>query len=84
LLQKALRDDAIPKVYSNGFICAMGAGDTTVAFQLNGKPNMVLNLSYTIAKTLALKLGQMIADIEEKSGRQIMATEEISTYMGFK
>jgi hypothetical protein len=37
----------------------------------------VLNLSFTLAKTLALSLGQTVADLEAKTQQQIMTTFEI-------
>jgi hypothetical protein len=77
ILQTAINDPAIPKIYANGFISGVGNADSTLIFQLNGNPVMVLNLSYTTAKTLALKIGQMIKDIESGSGNTIMVTDEI-------
>lgn len=75
---KAISDESIPNIYANGFINALGNGDGTIVFQRNSHPVLVLNMSYTLCKTLAIKLGQMISDIEEGSGNTIMATDEIA------
>lgn len=75
---EALKDPNIPKVYANGFMNALGNGDSTIVFQWNGNPVLVLNMSFTVSKTLALRLGKMIGDIEEGSGNTIMITDEIA------
>lgn len=77
LLEKAINDPDIPHIYSNGFINAMGNGDILVLLQRNGRIEGTLNISFTIAKTLSLKLSQMIKDIEQKSGNVIMTTGDI-------
>jgi len=77
----AIEDPNVPKVYANGFLSGLGNGDTTIVFQCNAKPTMVLNMSFTLAKTLAIKIGQMINDIEENSENSIMTTDEISVVL---
>jgi hypothetical protein len=79
---KAINNPSIPKVYANGFMNGVGNADSTIIFQWNGNPVLVLNLSFTIAKTLALRLGQMIKDVESGSGNQIMIVDEIAAALG--
>ena len=81
-LEVAIKDPNAPKIYANGFMLGMGTGDTTILFQCNGQPVVVLNVSYTIAKTLAIKLGKMINDLEDKSSNKIMTTDDITNIMG--
>ena len=66
-----------PKIYANGFAAALGIGDVVVSFQKNGQPEAVLNLSFTVAKTLSVKLGQMVSDLERDTGQIIMTTDEV-------
>ncbi len=77
-IKEAIEDPNVPKIYSNGFLNAVGQGDTLTLLLQNGKPVAVLNLSYTVAKTLALKLGQVIKNIEADTGTTILTTEVFS------
>jgi hypothetical protein len=77
VLDKALNDDNVPKVYANGYVTATGHGDITLLFQRNGKPVSVLNLSFSVAKTLALSLGETIKDLENKTENNIMTVFDI-------
>lgn len=77
LFEKASKDPSVPKIYANGFANAIGNGDTTTILQQNGVPVAVLNLSYTIAKTLSLKLGALIKTIEDDTNNTIMTTNDI-------
>jgi len=75
-INEAIKDPNVPKIYSNGFLNAAGQGDTLILLLQNGKPVAVLNLSYTVAKTLALKLGQLIKNTEASAGTTILTTED--------
>jgi len=80
-IQKAIMDDTVPKFYSNGFMCAIGQGDVSILFRLGTKDVSVVNLSYTTAKTLAIKLQGLIEYLEKQSDRTIMTTEDITKYL---
>jgi len=67
-----------PTIYANGFAVATALGDVVVALQQNGKPSGVINLSYTVAKTLSIKLGGGINNLEEKTGNSIMTTDQVA------
>jgi hypothetical protein len=76
-VEKAINNPEIPNLYANGFITATGNGDALVVLQQNGKSIATLNLSYTMAKTLTLKLGHLVKDLENKTGNTIMTTSDI-------
>ena len=82
VLDKALNDDNVPKVYANGYSTATGQGDIALLFQRNGKAVSVLNLSFSVAKTLALTLGQTIKDLENKTENNIMTVHDIQKALG--
>lgn len=63
-------------VYFNGFALAIGPGDVMIALQKNGKPCVVLNTSYTVAKSLQAALDETIKHLESKTGNTIMTTDE--------
>ena len=75
-IKAALTND-VPKIYANGFVTSMTSGDILVVLEANGRSVGVLNLSFTVAKTLSLALGQAIANLEEKAGHEIMTTHLI-------
>lgn len=74
---EAIQNTAIPKIYANGFVNALSNGDITIMLQRNGEPIAILNLSFTIAKTLSFKIASMVKDLEEKSANKIMTTDDI-------
>ena len=76
-LDEAVSDDTVVKIYANGFIVACGQGDVIVLLQKNGKPVSILNLSFSVAKTLALSLGKTIKDLENRTEKNIMTTFDI-------
>ena len=51
-MQNALSSDA-PRIYLNGFGITATLGDIMILLEANGKPVGVLNMSYTVATTLA-------------------------------
>ena len=52
-----------------------------VVLERNGHPVAVLNVSYTVAKTLSMLLGNAIANLEELSGHPIMTTTEVEQFI---
>lgn len=80
-LNEALKDPQVQRIYANGFINALGIGDVMILLQNSKKPIAVLNLSYTVAKTLAIKLGALISQLEDSTGNTIMTTDDIDRSM---
>ena len=64
--------------YFNGFSMMVGTGDVVIALQLNGRPTLVLNTSYTVAKTLAESLAGAIDQLERKTKTTIMTTRDVA------
>lgn len=77
-LEKALGNPNIPKIYTNNFDIALGTGDVVVILKNASNVVGVVNVSYTIAKTLSLKLQGLIRLLEKQTGKVIMTTEEIN------
>ena len=76
--KEALANPEIQRIYANGFVSATGVGDITILLQNSGKPITILNLSYTVAKTLAIRLGALISQLEDSTGNTIMTTDDIN------
>ncbi len=80
-LQNALENPEVPSYYFNGFVNSLGNGDITILLKRNERPVAILNASYTMAKTLAEKIGVLIAALEHYSGKTIMTTEHVSSVL---
>lgn len=80
LLRSAL-EAPIPKFYCNGFINGNSAADVVTVLQVNGQPVAVLNMSFTVAKSLSIALGQAIANVEGLSGKEMLTISEIDNLM---
>ena len=76
-IKQALSNDTIPEIHFNGFINALGQGDTLLILTRHGQPVARLTASYIVTKTLAKKLAEMIVSLEQEMGNVIMTTDEI-------
>ena len=79
-MARALEAD-VPRIYFNGFASGLSTGDVVTVVEQNGRPVAVLNMSYTVAKSYSQGLATVIAKLEEESGRQIMTTKKIETFI---
>ncbi len=75
-IERAIASD-VPVIYANSFINTSSNADVMLIFERNGKPAAILNMGLTLTKTLAVKLAQMISDMEAATGRDIMTTDYI-------
>jgi len=75
-LDSALNAD-IPHLYANAFTNAIGNGDVIIVLRQGGKQVATLNLSYTVAKTLASKLGELINTLENRLHAPIFTVDQI-------
>lgn len=80
-IQQAEDDPDVPKIYFNGFLNALGAGDVAVTLKRGETPVAVLNMSYTVAKTLAEKLRKLIGNLETITDHNVMTTDETTDKM---
>jgi hypothetical protein len=67
----------IANIYANGFSLGFTNADTQLVLLLSGRPVAVVNFSYTLAKTIAEKLGKLVEDWEKKTGHPLQTTESI-------
>lgn len=82
MIRQALNSKDLPKFYVNGFVNFYGPSDVGVLLKANDQPVALLNMSYTVAKSLSQKLIGMIEDFERQTGREIMTTDFIEKKMG--
>jgi hypothetical protein len=73
----AINDDSLPQIYFNGFSIATTSGDAILVLKLNEKPIAVLNTSYTLAKTLLVKMGGVLTKYESSTQETILTTDEV-------
>ena len=76
-IQQAFDDPDVAKLYANAFECALGVGDVAVLLKNADKTVAVVNMSHTVAKTLATRLHELIRFLETKSGTPVMTTPEV-------
>ena len=70
----------LPTYYVNGFVNGLSPSDVITVLERNGQPVAILNMSYTLAKSLAQGLGGVVADLESKAGRPMLTTKEIEEF----
>jgi hypothetical protein len=78
-IRTAIDDAGVPQIYFNGFVSTISIGDVLTLLERNGKPVVVLNMSYTIAKTLAVSLGQIISQFESGVKRNMLTTHDVES-----
>jgi len=71
----------IPHLTANSIAVGLGTGDVVIVMELNGQPVATVNLSFTMTKSMATILGNVIADLEDISGRPIMTTKEVEKWL---
>ena len=65
------------RIYANGFTIGMSNADVCIVLQRLGQPEAVVNVSYTLAKTLAQSLGQLVTEWESATGQHLQTTHTI-------
>jgi len=68
----------LQEVYVNGFQIAVGNADMIINLQRNGKFFERINLSFTVAKSLAQALTEVVQQVEVKSGMDIKTTGDLA------
>ena len=76
-MEKAFDDPDVPKVYTNAFECALGLGDVALLLKNGEKTVGVVNMSHTVAKTLSIRLKELIQFLEANSGMPVLTTGEV-------
>lgn len=79
-INQALESD-VPRIYFNGFVNGFSAGDIMCVLERNGQPVGIMNMSYTVAKTLSASLASLVGALEETSKQPIMTTHEVGKFL---
>jgi hypothetical protein len=77
LLGVALESSSTLQLYANGFSLGLSNADVFIILQKFGRPIGVVNLSYTLAKTLSVKLTGLVSDWEKNTKRDLATTDDI-------
>jgi hypothetical protein len=80
VIQKAIESN-IETIYFNGFTNSVGVGDVVIVLHRNGKPIAILNASYTVAKSLAIKLNELIGFLESKTDQKMLTTDQVEQHL---
>jgi hypothetical protein len=73
----AMADPSAARIYANGFTLGLTNADVFIVLQMFGRPIGIVNVSYTLAKTLSQKLEKLVSDWEAKTGHKIETTDTI-------
>ena len=73
----ALRDPGVSRIYANGFTLGLSNADAHIVWQYFGRPIAVVNMSYTLAKTVSLQLQKLVEGWEKKTGQTLQTTDSI-------
>lgn len=71
----------VPKIYANATSVLMNNGDVVIVLKHNGQIAGIVNLSYTVTKTLADGLCKTINELESITKHDIMTSEQIADLM---
>lgn len=71
----------IPHLYCNGFANALSNSDILLILHQNNNIIGTVNLSFTIAKTLSEKLGKIVEELETKTNRKMLTTDDVGLMM---
>lgn len=73
-------DEAIsgtPSLYANGFSIGVTNADVVLVLARANRPVQTVHMSYTLAKTLHLKLSDVIEEFEGATGRVMLTTDDV-------
>lgn len=79
-IRLALDNKEVPQIAANTFTSAYGNTDVMVLLELNGTPVVILNLPFTLAKSLGQNLSNTITTIEEGLSRVIPTVDEMEQF----
>lgn len=79
LLQFALNNPSVPKIYANIFNGFLNPHDVTLLFTVNGVPTGVVEISYPLAKALSASLAELVSKYEELSGASVKSATELES-----
>jgi hypothetical protein len=67
----------IPEIYANGFSIGLSNADVVLVLVRSARPIQTVHMSYTLAKTLHLKLATLVNEFEEAVGREMLTTDDV-------
>lgn len=76
-IKNALENKELFSLYFNGFTASIGSGDVLIVLKQQDVPVLILNVSHTVAKTLAVKLGEIMSTFEQRTGSIVMTTDDL-------
>jgi hypothetical protein len=75
---ETLAPENVEQIYFNGFKVSLSAGDILISLLRNGRNVLVLNSSFTVSKSLAEKLAEVISFLEANLDSNIYNIDKIN------
>jgi hypothetical protein len=72
-----MKDPAVIKLYVNGMTCGSSLSDVFMVVNSGPVPTAVIQMSFTMAKTMMLNLHQVITEFEAKTGQSLLTMNDI-------
>lgn len=69
------------EIYANGFQIVGTNGDLVLMLQRNGRTVSIVNLSYTLAKSIGEGMNVHVKEMERQSGKEFFTVEELAKTM---
>ena len=73
----AFSDPNVRKIYVNSFAGGVSTADVFVILFSSNAPQAVLQMSYTVAKTMGQELTRIVGELEKQTGQTILTIPEL-------
>jgi hypothetical protein len=80
VINEAQQNPDLKHIYTNGFAVGITNADVALVLQLSGRSIEVVHMSYTLAKTLAQRLGRVVSELESKILTTLVTTDMIDEF----
>jgi hypothetical protein len=79
MLQFAMANPVVPKIYGSSFQGFLNPIDVSVLFSVNGAPTGVVHLSYPLAKALGTTMTELVEKYEALTKTNVPSAVEMET-----
>ena len=73
-----MEKEEIPMYYINSAAVGLSLSDITIVGMIDGKPTCRINLSFTMAKTIAQTLTEVVGNVESLMKQRIFTIDDMS------
>lgn len=67
----------VPEIYANGFSIGLSNADVVLVLARSNRPIQTVHMSFTLAKTLHLKLADVVKQFEDAVEEKMLTTDDV-------